>query len=257
MKKIILSFIFIGILSGVVAGQLDSKASRTKVARKKKAASSVNQKPQKAESYIFPVDGKKKDPDGKPFQVFSGTYIGNSSKPAPKEKNEIKKFDFSQEEIERIKTEKAEKDKAIIAWTQNGDTCFHDPFLACKDAEKKVNLIDVSQLAGLDPCENCFLKTNHAPEFILNESGGLDIASATTLLSEKEFLTWMKSHLPIKEANYITSNKIMVYAKNEMTKNGLKQLAGEVAKAHRRHRWKVVEVMAKNSEESLEFENSF
>jgi hypothetical protein len=255
MKKILLTITCVGIVSVLFAANIDSKSNR-KTAKKRKSSFSQEQTEKKVESYIFPVDSKTKKSESKALQIFSGSYIGDSSAETKPEKTG-KRFDFTEEEIAKIKEEKAEKEKSVIAWIGEGDVFFHDPFLPCKQVEKKINLFDVAKLSGLNPCENCFVKTNHAPDFILSESGGLDLASATSLLSEKDFISWMKSHLPIKEASFITTSKIMVYAKNEMTSKGLKQLAGEVAKAHRRHRWKVVEVMAKNSEEALEFENSF
>ncbi|MFZ5951585.1 MAG: hypothetical protein ACOYXC_12825, partial [Candidatus Rifleibacteriota bacterium] len=134
---------------------------------------------------------------------------------------------------------------------------FHDPFLECGSHSTRLWVKDVAALAGLEPCKNCFHTTGHAPGFINNESKGLDLASAGALLDNDAFLKWLEQHLPVKNAVFLTGQKMLIYPKQEMTSEALKELAHEVALAYRRHTWKVIEVLGKKSESDLENISSF
>lgn len=146
-----------------------------------------------------------------------------------------------------------------VAWVADGSLEFHDPFLDCGKASgsQRIWVNGVKELCGLDPCEECFFKTDHPPAFIKKESGGLDLASAAVLLDNKAFLSWLETHLPVKTPSFLSTRKLLIYPKLEMTRKGLWQLAKEVELAYRRHSWRVIEVMAKQSEIDTQSVSSF
>lgn len=141
-----------------------------------------------------------------------------------------------------------QKNGDSIAWINEGGIVYHDLFLECKTGSERVWVDNVQDLCGLAPCEECLIKTAQVPGFIKKESGGLDLASATGLLSNQEFLVWASERLPIKNPGFISSRRLLIYPKMEMTDNGLLQLAKEIEMAYRRHTWRVVEVIVKKSE---------
>lgn len=151
----------------------------------------------------------------------------------------------------------AKKTAATIAWMTEGGIIYHDPFLECATGTERVWIDDIKDLSGLAPCEECFIKTAQAPEFIRKESGGLDLASASELLTNQQFLVWAGERLPIKNPGFITTRRLLVYPKMEMTEAGLRQLAKEVEMAYRRHTWRVIEVIVKKSDTDTDSISSF
>ena len=159
--------------------------------------------------------------------------------------------------IPRSRQPVKQKSAATIAWMNEGGIIYHDPFLECATGNDRVWVDDVKDLSGLAPCEQCFINTAHAPEFIIKESGGLDLASASELLTNQQFLAWAAERLPIKNPGFISTRRLLVYPKMEMTDTGLNQLAKEVEMAYRRHTWRVIEVIVKKSETDTDSISSF
>lgn len=151
----------------------------------------------------------------------------------------------------------SQKTAATIAWMTEGGVAYHDPFLECSTGTERIWVDDIKDLSGFAPCEECFIKTAHAPEFIRKESGGLDLASASELLTNQQFLAWAGERLPIKNPGFISTRRLLIYPKMEMTEAGLRQLANEVEMAYRRHTWRVIEVIAKKSETDTDSISSF
>lgn len=196
----------------------------------------------KAEVMIFPTRGKSRPrPRAERILtgIFSGSETSDSSQVLPEETYALS---TRRERPVTVKT------ADTIAWITEGGTIYHDPFLECSTGTHRVWINDIRDLCGLEPCEECFVKTAHAPEFIKKESGGLDLASATQLLNNKEFLSWANDRLPVKNPGFISTRRLLVYPKMEMTEAGLRQLAKEVELAYRRHTWRIIEVVVKKSE---------
>lgn len=150
-----------------------------------------------------------------------------------------------------------QKTADTIAWMTDGGLVYHDPFLECATGTDRVWVDDIRDLSGRAPCEECFIKTAHAPEFIRKESRGLDLASASELLTNQQFLAWAGERLPIKNPGFISTRRLLIYPKMEMTDVGLRQLAKEVEMAYRRHTWRVIEVIVKKSETDTDSISSF
>ena len=77
------------------------------------------------------------------------------------------------------------------------------------------------------------------------------------MLNNADFLVWAQERLPLRNPGFVTSQKLMIYPKMEMTRKGLHQLARETELAYRRKTWKVIEVIAKQSEADLDQISSF
>jgi hypothetical protein len=215
-----------------------------------------------AEGYIFPASprGKKKYPPAE--KIFTGVYSSYSKSETepknitiPKEVRGLENLDPDLAQI--VKESGNAKDAETIAWITKEAETYHDPFLDCGSHTLRLWIKDYKALAGMEPCRECFHNTGNAPAFIRKECGGLDLATAGVLLDNAEFKGWVESHLPVKSAVFLTSRKMLIYPKQQMSPQGLKELAHETAMAYRRHTWKVIEVMAKNSEDDLENFSSF
>ena len=214
-----------------------------------------------AEGYVFPKKSRKKKKYPKAQQIFTGIYSTTNTE----EETDIKAASTSEKLTGKIDTEtasskkeeKTEKDTATIAWIRKNQEFYHDPLLECGTGTERLWIKDMEKLAGLLPCQDCFHRNGQAPAFIKEECGGLDLATAGVLLDNGEFKEWALKHLPIKKAVFLTTRKLMVYPKQTMSRKGLKEIAHEVAMAYRRHTWKVIEVLARNSEKDLADISSF
>ncbi|MBU1107616.1 MAG: hypothetical protein KKB51_13175 [Candidatus Riflebacteria bacterium] len=195
-----------------------------------------------SEIMIFPTRSRKSVVRPRAERILSGIFSGRQEA-----ESDILP---TEESYTPLMKQRPVKQKAAntIAWINEGGAVYHDPFLECATGSERVWIDNVQDLCGLAPCEECFMKTAQAPEFIRKESGGLDLASATGLLSKQEFLIWASERLPLKNPGFITTQRLLIYPKMEMTDNGLLQLAREVEMAYRRHTWQVIEVIAKKSE---------
>ncbi len=212
----------------------------------------------RAEGYIFPAKGQKKRRSLKAQRILTGVFSGSGEKTGvssdkPGDLPDI--IGFDQAPVKR----QAKRDAETIAWVTKTGTFYHDPFLECiwASGTERIWIDSVKGLSGLEPCPECYQKNNSVPEFIRKESGGLDVATATTLLSNADFLVWVQERLPLRNPAFITSQKLMIYPKMEMTRKGLHQLARETELAYRRKTWKVIEVIAKPSEADLDQVSSF
>lgn len=211
-----------------------------------------------AEGYIFPVKGQKNRPPAKAQRILTGVFSGSGEKTVvssgkPGELPEVVGFD--QTPVRR----QTKRDAETIAWVTKAGSLYHDPFLECAWASgtERIWVDSVQELKGLEPCSECYQKNNSVPNFIKKESGGLDIATSTALLSNADFLVWVQERLPLRNPGFITSQKLMIYPKMEMTRKGLHQLARETELAYRRKTWKIIEVVAKQSEADLDQISSF
>jgi len=206
----------------------------------------------KPEGIVFPTRPQRKVPRPRAERILTGIFSG---------REEIVDDSAVTEDIyvntPRRPRSVSQKTAATIAWMTEGGITYHDPFLECATGTERVWLDDVKDLSGLAPCEECFIKTAHAPEFIQKESGGLDLASASELLTNQQFLVWAGERLPIKNPGFISTRRLLIYPKMEMTEAGLRQLAKEVEMAYRRHTWRVIEVIAKKSETDTDSISSF
>ena len=135
-----------------------------------------------------------------------------------------------------------------LAWVAPGGMTYHDPSHECATGSEKVWVKEMRDLSGFAPCPECFNHGEKIPNFILREFGGLSIAPGALLLDNAGFLAWAKESLPLRNPGFISTQKLMIFPKMEMTKRGLHQLARETELAYRRRTWKVIEVIAKHSE---------
>lgn len=210
-----------------------------------------------AEGVVFPANAPKRKKYRPAEKIFTGVY--SSRKTVQKDsgkKHGAKSFVEFDEDLEAV-SEKNE-DKPTIAWITKESDFFHDPYLVeCASQGSQIWVKELEALNGLEPCPKCFHQTGHAPNFIVKESGGLDLATAGALLDNPGFLVWVEQNLPIKKAIFLTSRKLLIYPKMEMTREGLQELAHETAMAYRRHTWKVIEVLGKKNEADLENISSF
>ncbi len=211
-----------------------------------------------AEGYIFPVKGQKNPLQPKAQRILTGVFSGSGERAVafsdkPGELPEVVGYD--QAPVRR----QVKRDAATIAWITKAGAYYHDPFLECAWASgtERIWVDSVLGLSGLQPCAECYHKNDSIPDFIKKESGGLDIATATTLLNNADFLVWAQERLPLRNPGFVTSQKLMIYPKMEMTRKGLHQLARETELAYRRKTWKVIEVIAKQSEADLDQISSF
>lgn len=216
-----------------------------------------------AEGYVFPKNLRKKKKYPKAQQIFTGIYSTSNTEESESSKvkvastaNKIATKSAS-EALSSKEAEETKNEKATIAWIRENPEFYHDPLLECGTGTKRIWIKDIKKLAGLLPCQDCFHHNGQAPAFIKEECGGLDLATAGVLLDNGEFKEWAIKHLPIKKAVFLTTRKLMVYPKQPMSRKGLKEIAHEVAMAYRRHTWKVIEVLARNSEKDLADISSF
>ena len=209
----------------------------------------------KAEGYIFPLNGQNRRPVARVERILTGVFSGaGESVVAPDSGNLPDRIETGSETRARPKTS---QDKDTIAWKTNGGLLYHDPFLECATGSERLWVNSIHELCGLQPCPDCFQKNGIIPAFISKESGGLDVATAGTLLSNADFIAWAQERLPIRNPGFISTQKLIVYPKMEMTRKGLHQLARETELAYRRMTWKTIEVLGKQSEIDTENISSF
>ncbi len=204
------------------------------------------------EGLIFPVRSRNRRLKPRADRILTGIFSGREDSA-----DGLIPAEESYTSVTRKRQPVRQKTAATIAWKTDAGIVYHDPFLECSSATERIWVDNIKDLSGLEPCSECFIKTAHAPEFIIKESGGLDLASASELLSNQQFLAWAGERLPIKNPGFISSRRLLIYPKMEMTENGLRQLAKEVEMAYRRHTWRVIEVIAKTSETDTESVSSF
>lgn len=206
----------------------------------------------KPEGLVFPTRPRRKILRPKAERILTGIFSGREETGAGLAQNEE-----TYRQISARRQPLRQKTADTIAWMTESGITYHDPFLECATGTERVWVDDIKDLSGLAPCEECFVKTAHAPEFIRKESGGLDLASASELLTNQQFLAWAGERLPIKNPGFISTRRLLVYPKMEMTEAGLRQLAKEVELAYRRHTWRVIEVLVKKSETDTDSISSF
>ncbi len=211
-----------------------------------------------AEGYIFPVKGQKSRPQTKAQRILTGVFSGSGEKTTVSSDGADELPEVVSLDAAPVKRQ-AKRDAETIAWVTKAGSLYHDPFLECAWASgtERIWVDSIKDLSGLEPCSECYQKNNSVPEFVRKESGGLDIATATTLLSNADFLVWVQERLPLRNPGFITSQKLMIYPKMEMTRKGLHQLARETELAYRRKTWKVIEVVAKQNEADIDQISSF
>lgn len=237
-------------------------ASSGWAAKLPRAAKKVKAKKQKiapkAEITIFPVNPHKR-PAAQPVErVLTGNFFGRTQDSDNIRTPDGRLTDNGSSDLRKQPTRRQTPD--TIAWMAAGGFIYHDPFLDCGNVasgSEKIWVNNIIDLCGLGPCDECFKKTAHAPEFIIKECKGLDLASASGLLDNKGFLAWVTEHLPVRNPVFLSTRKLLVYPKLEMTDNGLLQLLKETETAYRRHTWKVIEVIGKKSELDTDNVSSF
>lgn len=204
------------------------------------------------EVMVFPTRSRRPTSRPRAERILTGIFSGREE-----EASEVLPAEESFSPAARRRQPVQAKTTATIAWITESGTVYHDPFLECATGSERIWVDNIQDLSGRAACEECFIKTAHAPEFISKESGGLDLASAAALLGNQEFLTWASERLPIKNPGFISTRRLLIYPKMEMTENGLRQLAKETELAYRRHTWRVIEVIAKKSETDTDNLSSF
>lgn len=276
-NRVLYLFIYLLIASTISAQQLSVEADNPYKATKGTSSIQI-EKPEegkKAKGYIFSTySGKlrREKPHIKPSVIVTGVFSAKEKTKSDTDSSvsnkDIEEYNPNLPKLEKPQKKESKKDKDTIAWITKDGEYFHDHLSPHESPmeEKTVDGIqvkvtkiwisEIQDLVGLTPCKTCFIKANSAPEFINKECGGLDIASASTLLDNPSFIEWAKQHLPISRLSFLTSSKLLIIAKSKMTKTALKQLAKETSAAFRRHTWKVIEVIAQNFE-STEQESSF
>jgi hypothetical protein len=211
-----------------------------------------------AEGYVFPHEAPRQKKYVPAQKIFTGVFSGRKVEKKDEDgKEKARDFFAGDSASADTKADDKEADSSTLAWLKKEGLYFHSPFLECGSFTRRIWIKELAPLAGIDPCPKCFRGTGQAPAFIRKECGGLDLAKADELLDNAAFIEWLGEHLPVKKAIFLTGKKLLVYPKQEMSDKALQELAHEVAMAHRRHTWRVIEVMAKNSEEDLESQSSF
>ncbi len=198
------------------------------------------------EGYVFPVRGSRKQVLPPAERVLTGVFSqgGEVLKVAPEEGAELPEIVGFVDGLLTGGRPSAEN----IAWTLPGGTTYHDPSHECATGSEKVWVKEMRDLSGFAPCPECYNNGEKIPNFIFREFGGLGIATGSLLLDNAGFLAWAKEGLPLRNPGFISSQKLMIFPKMEMTRRGLHQLARETELAYRRRTWKVIEVIAKKSE---------
>jgi|GEM_PF-1831255 len=208
-----------------------------------------SQPPEKiAEGYVFPLSGARRRPRARAERILTGVFSASGTVETQEPGAVLPdRMDIGSSSAA---PKKSVKQQDTIAWITKEGLLYHDPFLECPAASgsERVWVGDYHELSGLQPCNDCFQKNNSVPDFIQKESGGLDVASAGSLLANADFLAWAQDRLPIRNPGFISSQKLLIYPKMEMTAKGLHQLARETEMAYRRMTWKVIEVLGKHSE---------
>lgn len=211
-----------------------------------------------AEGYVFPdrVRAKKRYPRAE--KIITGVFSSRQSenKAVGAEPVSGKPVFASDPDLDQVNAETKEN-QITLAWITREAEFFHDPYLDCGSFTSRLWVKDLPTLAGIGPCPECYIKTAHAPDFIIKECGGLDLATAGALLDNPSFLVWAEQNLPIKKAIFLTGQKLLIYPKEEMNQDALLELAHETAMAYRRKTWRVIEVLVKKSEADLENLSSY
>lgn len=194
-----------------------------------------------ADGAIFSTEpkGRQKSREKRPDVIFTGYFSGVSEDREANDSATTSPDDAIEKEVQ---ARKVAVDGPTLAWRTIETTSYHDPFLECGTFTKRIWIDDISNLNGCAACEECFTKKNLAPQFIRQESGGLDVAAADNLLDRNGFIEWMSTRLPVKDPEFVSDKKLIVYPAEDMTAEGRKSLAREVAMAYRRHTWRVIEV---------------
>ncbi|EKD83802.1 MAG: hypothetical protein ACD_39C00443G0004 [uncultured bacterium] len=206
----------------------------------------------KTEVMIFPTRSHRSGLRPRAERILTGIFSGHED-----DESVLMPEEEPYTPVSRHRVPARAKTAETISWIDKSGTAYHDPFLECAAGSDRLWVDNVQDLCGLAPCDECFIKTAHVPEFISKESGGLDLASASALLTNQEFLAWAVERLPIKNPGFISTRRLLIYPKMEMTNNGLEQLAKEVEIAYRRHTWRVIEVVVKKSETDTDDISSF
>ncbi len=201
-----------------------------------------------AEGYVFPLSGARRRPRARAERILTGIFSASGTMETQDPGATLP--DRLNSDSSSATRKKSVKQQDTIAWITREGLLYHDPFLECPAASgsERVWVDDYHELSGLQPCNDCFQKNNNIPDFIQKESGGLDVASATSLMANADFLAWAQERLPIRNPGFISTQKLVIYPKMEMTAKGLHQLARETEMAYRRMTWKVIEVLGKHSE---------
>ena len=212
-----------------------------------------------AEGFIFPAQVNRKKQYQPAEKILTGVYSSRRRQNTGVESKVVGQPQFfanTDKDLDSAISGTSEE-KKTLAWFSRDTDLYHDSFLECGSHSAKIWVKDIAGLTGLEPCSDCFHKNNLAPAFIRQECGGLDLATAGVLLDNPGFLAWLEEHLPVKKAVFLTSRKLLIYPKQEMSSEALHELAHETAMAYRRHTWKVIEVLAKKNETDLENISSF
>lgn len=253
MKQVI-QFLTIAIFLSLVIFQ--SEAEGRSKSRKGKKASAVTVEKKKPETFIFPVDPGRPRPFKPAEKVLTGVFSGSGAKEAAETDKIENKLSGDSSSSKKAASRKKTADS--IAWVTKDGLFYHDILLnLCASETEMIWINDHSALCGLEPCQECFVKTSHVPEFIRKESGGLELATAGVLLDNSDFLKWLVERIPVKNPSFLSTRKLLIYPALEVTENGLKQLVREVELAYRRHTWKVIEVVGKMNELDTEIISSF
>lgn len=220
---------------------------------KKQKAQDNNIASQGAVVYVFPADTEKQS--FKPVKrVLTGIFTEKRQKKALEaDKKESEK----KEKLELKEAPPRTLNAKTIAWITPMGICYHDPTNNCLNILDRLWVEEKKEIVGLEPCPDCFKKINKIPEFIKKEPGNLEIAEANALLMNNDFIEWAKSKLPIKDMNFISSTKLLVFPSVDMASVGMYELAIQVQNAYLRKTWRVIEVQVKSNPEVTEYVSSF
>ena len=206
---------------------------------------------QQAEIFVFPVKPQKptdawKCPDS--FDPDKFRQKNEADNEAKAKTSEIR---------DELKEEKPVEPLETIAIFSQSRDFFHSMNSSCISKSQQRKAKTASDIHKLMPCHICFIRADKPPGFISEESGGLDLASATNLLSNDEFIEWMNRQLPVKEPKFSDDHELETYPAEPMSKKAMQKLAKEIALAARRHMWRVIRVKVKDSKDTGQTEISF
>ena len=206
-----------------------------------------------AEIYIFPSDTEKQ-----PFKPVKRVITGIFTNKQQKKAEEEEKAKASEKEKIQLK-EKAPRglNQRTIAWTTPMGLYYHDPHANCSNTTERVWAEENKELVGFEPCPDCFKKVNKIPEFIKKQSANYEIANSEKLLTNNDFINWIKERFPVKDMNFISGTKVLAYPTLDMTSKGMHQLAIEIQGAYLRQTWRVIEVQVKSNPNVVEYVSSF
>lgn len=217
---------------------------------------------QEAEIFVFPIKPQRsvdawKCPDSFVFGTKPASDSFEPDKPQPS-KDTKKEFPTQTEEDKKDneKYESKKPSEAIAIYSQARDF-FHSTNSICISKGQQIKAFKTADIHKLMPCTLCFTRADKPPQFIQDESGGLDLASASMLFSNDELIDWISNNLPVKEPEFTSQHSLQTYSLEPISQTAMQELAKEIAAAARRKMWRVIKVKIKDPENDSQPEVSY